>query len=113
MSCAHSMIHVIAIITTQKVAALPQVKTVAESGIPDFEYPSWLGLLGPAKTPPAILAAMSAEARKAVMAPELAESMQAEAIIPVGSTPEQFARMLATEIARMRKVIAEAGIRAE
>ena len=103
---------VLGISLSQRSKSMPDVPTL-DSIYPGFEVTANNGLVAPAKTPPAILAAMSAEARKAVMAPELAESMQAEAIIPVGSTPAQFRQWIVGEVERWTKIVQENGIKPE
>lgn len=94
----------VAIATGQRLKAFPSVPTVAESGVPGFEYPSWLGVLAPAGTPVVILNRFSAEARRAVHASEIAEALDADAITPIGSTPDEFARVIAEDIVRTRKI---------
>jgi tripartite-type tricarboxylate transporter receptor subunit TctC len=100
----------VVIATGQRLKAFPSIPTVAESGIPGFEYPSWLGVLAPAGTPPAILNRFSAEAKRAVHASENAEALEADAITPIGSTPDEFARVIVEDIARTRKIASDNNI---
>lgn len=92
---------------------MPDLRTVAEQGYPDFDYTSWSGYLAPARTPAAIVERLSAEFAKAVKAPELVKRMDAEGAEMVGNTPAQFAKTIATEAVRWRKVVQENGIKLE
>ncbi len=89
--------------------AFPDMPTLVEQGWKDFEYSSWQGLLAPAKTPPAIVNLLSAEIGKAVKTPEVIKRLANETQL-IGSTPEFFARHVATETVRWGKMIKEAGI---
>jgi tripartite-type tricarboxylate transporter receptor subunit TctC len=95
------------IATANRLKAFPNVVTVAESGVPGFEYPSWLGVLAPAGTPAAIVNRFSAEARRAVHSGEIADALEADAITPVGSTPQEFAKTIADDITRTRKIASD------
>lgn len=94
-----------------RAGAFPDLKTVAEQGVPGFEYPSWSGYLAPAKTPPAIVSRLSAELAKVAKAPELMKKFESEYTVLVGSTPEEFARTIATEYVRWRKVVEDNNIK--
>ncbi len=101
----------LALLTGNRVSALPQLRTVAELGIPDYEYPSWLGLLAPATTPVDIVNRMSAELGKAVRAPDLLAKLESEAIAPVGSTPAELVRVVASDVARWKKLVKDNNIK--
>jgi len=103
----------IANLGTDRAGAMPDLKTVAEQGVPGFEYPSWSGYLAPAKTPPAIVNKLSAELAKVARAPDLIKKFGSEYTVLVGSTPEEFSRTVATEYVRWRKVVEENGIKLE
>ena len=75
-----------------RAAALPDVPTVAESGLPGFEASSWFGLLAPAGTPPAIVAKLNGEIAKWLATPEAKEKLLAQGAIAAGGTPEDFAQ---------------------
>jgi tripartite-type tricarboxylate transporter receptor subunit TctC len=92
---------------------LPEVPTIAESGAPGYEYASWIGMLAPAKTPPAVIARLNAEAIKAVNSPDMKTMLAQDASEIVGNTPEQFAAIIKTEIARWIAVNKVARIRAD
>ena len=103
----------LAVTTAKRSKVVPDLPTVAESGVPAYENSTWHGWIAPAGTPPAILTRLNAELVKAAQAPDLAEKLAADGGEGVATTPEQFARMLATETARWGKVIREAGIKLE
>lgn len=90
----------LAVSTERRSGVVPEVPTIAESGAPAFEYASWIGLLAPAKTPQAIIARLNAEAIKAINSPEMKNMLAQDASEIVGNTPEQFASIIKTEIAR-------------
>jgi len=92
---------------------LPDLKTMDEQGLPGFDYSSWSGYFAPARTPDAIVERISAEFAKIAKAPDLIKRMDTEGAELVGSTPEQFRKIIATEAARWRKVVQENGIKLE
>jgi len=87
----------LAVTSAQRIAALPDVPTMAEQGI-DLNIQFWSGLLAPAGTPKAVVDKLSAEVQRIVKLPDVKARMAALAIDPAGSTPEEFARVIATEI---------------
>ncbi len=89
--------------------AFPDIPTLAEQGLKDFEYSSWHGMVAPAKTPPAIINQLSAELAKVVKSPEVVKRLENETQL-IGSTPAEFARHIATETDRWRKMIKQSGI---
>ena len=103
----------LAVTTDRRSKVLPELPTIAESGVPAYENSTWHGWLAPAGVPPAIVNRLNAELVKAAQAPDLAEKLAADGGEGVSSTPEQFARLIATETARWGKVIKEAGIKGE
>jgi tripartite-type tricarboxylate transporter receptor subunit TctC len=103
----------LAVTSATRSKAVPELATVAESGVPGYETTTWHGWLAPAATPPAIINRMSGELAKAVRSPEVQESLAGDGGEPVGGSPEQFTRHLVAEIARWRKVVTDAGMRVE
>jgi tripartite-type tricarboxylate transporter receptor subunit TctC len=94
-------------------ALLPEVPTLAESGLPGYEAGSWYGILAPAGTPGAIVARLNAEINAAIRQPEVRERLAAEGAEVVGGTPEQFAAHIRGELGRTKKLVREAGLRIE
>ncbi|MGZ5138079.1 MAG: tripartite tricarboxylate transporter substrate binding protein, partial [Burkholderiales bacterium] len=103
----------LAVSSRTRSAALPQLPTIAESGVPGYVTTTWHGWLAPAGTPPAIVQRLSVAIAKVVKSPDVMEKMAGDGGEAVGSTPEQFAAHLITEIGRWRKVVAETGMRIE
>lgn len=103
----------LAVTSATRSKAVPELPTVAESGVPGYETTTWHGWLAPAGTPAAIVDRMSAELAKAVRSPDVLGHLAEDGGEPIGSSPEQFARHIATEIARWRKVVKAAGMRVE
>ena len=94
-------------------ALLPEVPTLAESGLPGYEAGSWYGILAPAATSGAIVARLNAEINAAIRQPEVRERLAAEGAEVIGGTPEEFAVHIGSELARMKKLVREGGLRVE
>jgi tripartite-type tricarboxylate transporter receptor subunit TctC len=90
--------------------ALPQVPTIAESGLPGFESSSWQGWFVPANTPAEIVALIQREAAKALNAPDVRERLEATANEVVASTPEAFTAVFKNDLAKFAKVVKDAKI---
>ncbi|MBC7939725.1 MAG: tripartite tricarboxylate transporter substrate binding protein [Chitinophagaceae bacterium] len=97
--------------TTQRIAQLPDVPTVAEQGFPGFEMTQWYGLLAPSNLASASAEKLAAAAARAVREPAAARLLETDAALPVGSTPDEFAKFIAVEQARWQPVIARAKIK--
>ena len=106
-------VKVIAILTAERTALLPGVRTIAEMGVPDYDYPGWIGILGSGATPPAIVAKLSAALGRAVKLPKAMQLWETVGVNPVGSTPEEFRQALAKEVAHWKKFVADNNIKAE
>jgi len=103
----------LALIAPQRSPALPDVPTVAEAGLPDFEVTTWYGVLAPAGTPRPIVTRLNAELVKIMHAPELKDRLATLATDPQTSTPEEFAAYIKQEIAKWGEVVRKAGLKAE
>jgi tripartite-type tricarboxylate transporter receptor subunit TctC len=103
----------LAVTSLQRSAALPDVPTVAESGLPGFEASSWFGLLAPAGTPKDIIAKLNSEVAKWLATPEAKEKLAAQGAIPAGLPPEEFARHIATETVKWQKVVKDSGAKVD
>ena len=84
---------------------LPGVRTLAEQGLPEFEANAWIGVVAPAKTPPAILARLHEEVVRVLREPEMRRALEAQMMEPVGNTPEQFAAYMREELDRWGPLI--------
>jgi len=94
-------------------ALLPEVPTLAESGLPGYEAGSWYGILAPAGTPGPIVARLNAEINAAIRQPEVRERLAAEGAEVLGGTPGDFASHIKAELSRMGRLMREAGVRME
>jgi tripartite-type tricarboxylate transporter receptor subunit TctC len=103
----------IAVTSLKRSALVPDLPTIAESGLPGYEMVAWQGLLAPKATPPALIQLLNRETAAIVRQPEVRKQLSAEGGEPVGNTPEEFARWLKVEIAKWTKVVKEANIRPE
>lgn len=98
----------LAVSSLQRLAALPDVSTVAESGYPGFEADQWYGIVAPAGTPAARVAQLNAEINKALALPDVAQQLAVEGATPVPGTPQSFGDLIRREIPRWAEV-AKAG----
>lgn len=92
---------------------LPQVPTVAESGLPGFEVTAWFGVFAPAKTPPQAITRLNAELVKILDMPDVRQKMANHGVLPGGGTPEALGNFLVKDMAKWADVIRQAGIRAD
>jgi tripartite-type tricarboxylate transporter receptor subunit TctC len=92
---------------------VPQVPTVAESGVPDFIVNGWYGILAPAKTPPEIVNTLSRAIADSVKQPKIQQQMAAHGYTLIGSTPKEFATHIDQEIARWSKIVVSSGAKIE
>ncbi len=91
---------------------MPDVPTLAES-VPGFEVSNWIGLFGPAGTPPAIVARLNAEVQKIMRSPEIQKRLETEGAKFIPMSPEQFANFQKAELAKWAKTIKDANIKVE
>ncbi len=99
----------IAVTSSVRSPALPNVPTIAEAGLPGYEASSWFGVLAPAGTPKDIVDKLSQTIAKAVQSPEFKERLAAQGAEGVGNTSEQFAAHIKTEIDKWAKVVRASG----
>jgi tripartite-type tricarboxylate transporter receptor subunit TctC len=103
----------LAVTSTKRSPALPDVPTVMESGVPDYEIAGWFGILAPANTPPGIAKRLRDEVAKAVAAPDAVAQLESQGMQPLATEPEQWRAYLKSELARYAKIIKDAGIKPE
>jgi tripartite-type tricarboxylate transporter receptor subunit TctC len=104
-------IRALAVSTAKRSGFVPELPTVAQSGLPAFDVFGWNGLLAPAATPREIVIKLQREVADALRLPEVVERIAAFGFEPIGSTPEEFAGFIAADIARWAKVAKESGAR--
>lgn len=97
---------------SRRIAAFPDVPTMAEAGVPGYDVTSWNGLLAPAGTPREIIRKLNTEVVRILRQAEVREWLAARSIEAVGSSPEDFGALIEADIAKWAKVIADAGIKA-
>ena len=103
----------LAVSSSERSSVLPELPTIAESGVRGYDVTFWHGWIAPAGTPPAIVAKLNAELAKAVRSPDIIKRLADDGAAPVASTPEAFQQLIALEIPRWRSVVKSAGIRLE
>lgn len=103
----------LAVGSKSRVAALPDVPTIAEAGVPGYESVSWGGLMGPGGMAPALVARINADVVKALKSPDLADKLSGTGAIIVAEGPQEFAQFLAAEMRKWDGVAKKANIRVE
>jgi tripartite-type tricarboxylate transporter receptor subunit TctC len=103
----------LAVTSSSRSSAVPDVPTAAESGLPKFETSSWHGILAPAKTPRAIIARLHDDFVKVLNLPDVRERLLAQGLNVVGSTPQAFAAYMRSETVKYARVIKQVGIKPE
>ncbi len=99
----------IAVTGTKRSEAAPELPTFIELGFPSIDLVVWYGVLFPARTPPEIVSRMSTEINRAVHSPEIKAKLLQQGVEAVGTTPEQLAKFMQTEIVRYGRIIQETG----
>ena len=102
----------VAVTSLKRSPAMPNIPTLAESGVPDYFSISWIGVLAPAGTPKAIVDKISKDVQEIVASPDVNKRFVEQGATPVGGTPGQFAALIDSERARYRKIITEKNISA-
>jgi len=99
----------IAVTGSKRGEAAPDIATFVELGFPAIDVVSWFGVLFPARTPADIVAKLSTEVARTVNNPEVKAKLLQQGIEVIGTTPEQFAKFIQSEVARYAKIIKESG----
>jgi tripartite-type tricarboxylate transporter receptor subunit TctC len=99
------------ITTASRSPALPEVPTIAEAGVPGFEFDTWYGIFAPGATPKPLVAQISADVRKALSSPEVRERFATRGAVPKPSTPEEFDKFVRSETDKLGKLIRAAGVK--
>ncbi|OGA55655.1 MAG: hypothetical protein A3F74_24510 [Betaproteobacteria bacterium RIFCSPLOWO2_12_FULL_62_58] len=99
--------------TRQRASARPDVPTIDEAGLKGYEVSGWYGVLAPGKVPGPIVTRLNTEINRVLNVPEMREMLSRGGAEPLGSTPQEFATAITTDLAKWVKVVAAAGIKAE
>ena len=103
----------IAVTTAKRIPALPNIPTIAESGVPGYDVTNWHGLIGPKGLPRPIVDRVNGEVNKIIKQKDMEEKLQADGVSPVGGTPEDFMKTIQREIPQWKKVAAQAKVKVE
>lgn len=106
----------LAVSSPQRVPALQDLPTIAESGLPElkgFEADQWYGVVAPAGTPPAIIQKLNAQINASLNSPEILRRLQSEGATPTPNPPEVFGKLIESEIARWKPVVQRANLKAD
>ena len=97
----------------KRLSRMPEIPTTAEAGLPGYEFASYFGLLAPAGTPSDIVRRLNAEVVKALAAPDIAESLGKMGLEAAPTTPEQYAALIADDLAKWKRLVGQIGIKLE
>ena len=103
----------LAVSSDTRVKQFPDVPTVAEAGIPGYEFTAWVGAFLPARTPAAIVNKLNAELQKTLADPNVAEKLSSQTLDPMAMTPQQFSARLKSDYDKYARLIKETGARLE
>jgi len=103
----------VAVTTAKRSPVLPEIPTIAESGVPGYDHGPWNGMFAPARTPKAIVGRLNAQVARIVHSSEARKVLNQEGAEPVGNAPEAFGAIVKAETAKWAKVAKAAGIQPE
>jgi tripartite-type tricarboxylate transporter receptor subunit TctC len=106
-------IRALGVSTARRSPTMPELPTLAEAGLPDYDSGVWYAILAPAGTPQGIVARLNAEFLKALKQPDYRALLEKSAIEPIGSTPDELGRFIKSELAKYAKVVKDANIRVD
>lgn len=106
-------VRAIAVSSASRLPSLPNVPTVAESGVPGFESSSWIGILAPARTPRPIVEQIQRALHDVVQSPDVRDRLASLGITAVGNTPDEFGAQIQADLARYADIVKTANIRAD
>jgi tripartite-type tricarboxylate transporter receptor subunit TctC len=106
-------LNALAIGSAKRLASLPNVPTIAESGVPGYEAYSWIGIVAPLKTPPDIITKLNREIVAILQQKDVEDDLLRQGAVPVGDTPEHFGQYIKDEMAKWGAVVKSANIKAD
>jgi tripartite-type tricarboxylate transporter receptor subunit TctC len=110
---AASKVSVVAINSSARAPQLPHVPTIAESGLPNYKYESWFGMLAPAGTPQPVLDKISQDIARVISIPDVRARMEQQGALPVTNTPKQFDVIIRNDTERNVRILRHAGVAAD
>jgi len=106
-------VRALAVTSSKRSPALPDLPTMAEAGVPGFDISTWFGLLAPAGTPPAVIAKWNADVTRILDAPDMRERLALQGAEAQPTTPQQFASFIAAELAKYAKIVKASGAKVD
>lgn len=106
-------LRVLGVGSERRLSSLPEIPTIAESGVQGYQTDNWIGVVAPAGTPKDIVATLSRQLAAALARPQVLEKLAALGIEAAPNSPEQFAALIQDDIARWSRVVRDAGIKAD
>jgi tripartite-type tricarboxylate transporter receptor subunit TctC len=106
-------LHALAVSSEQRIAAAPEIPTVAEQGYPGFSGVPWVSLMAPAGTPPAITAKLNAEVNRILQTPAMKELFAAQGVQPMVMSQAELGNFIKSEIGKWGRAVKESGAKAE
>ena len=103
----------LAVTTTKRSSVLPDVPTLAESGLPNYRFEGWLALVGPAGLPQPLIDRIHAAVKSALTQKDVQDALQAQGVAPEGGTSEAARRFLRTEMEKHEQLVKRSGARME
>ncbi|MEI6722758.1 MAG: tripartite tricarboxylate transporter substrate-binding protein, partial [Betaproteobacteria bacterium] len=104
-------IRLLAVTSAQRNAAVPEVPTVAEAGVPGYEAVTWFGLFGPARLPRDVVARVNAEISKAIAQADVREKLHSQGTDPVSGPPEVLGDALKRDYAKWARLVRDRGLK--
>jgi len=106
-------VRAIAVTTRERLTAAPEIPSVAESGVPDYEVTNWHGLIGPKGLPRAVVERLNTEVNKAIRSKDLESKLEANGVSAAGGNPEVLYELIKREIEQWRQVVTAAGVKVQ
>jgi tripartite-type tricarboxylate transporter receptor subunit TctC len=107
---AGNRVRPIAVNSAKRIPQFPDLPTIAESGVPEYKYESWFGVMAPAATPRAVIDKVNQDIAKALQLPDVRERLLVQGSIPTTTTPQAFDAMIKADTERYTKILKDAGI---
>jgi len=106
-------VRALAVTSDKRTEAFPDIPTIAESGVPGYEFTAWIGTLAPAATPKPIVDRLNTEINKVLKTPAVAQNLKEQTLEPLIMTPDQFAKRLKSDYDKYEKIVKLTGAKVE